>query len=663
LARAPSGDPKSKPASTTPNPSEAETETSSKTAAASTSKRSESAYTVVARRYRPRRFEDVVGQDHVVRALRNAIRLDRVAQAYLFSGTRGVGKTSMARIFAKALNCVEGPTETPCDRCEICQEIASGQDVDVIEIDGASNNGVEAVRELRQNAGYRPSRARFKIYYIDEVHMLSVAAFNALLKTLEEPPAHVKFIFATTEPRKIPITVLSRCQRFDFSGIDPSRIVDQLAAICEAEGLAADREALQVVARRAAGSMRDAQSLLEQLLASGTEALTIERVRQVLGVAGDDQVLELLETLADRDAAGALKGLDRAIAEGVQPSELLNATIEFLRDAMVAAVGAEVPSLAALPGQVDRLKALADRWPIDTVLAALQILDETRGRLRGSPHERLLVELGLARVARLEDFTELGALIQELSGLEAGTGGSDSGAGSEPTSASKKKRAEGPADALKSNQAIPSAPKSPSSAESPPRDRAPAASGSNGQIEPAASHRPVEATAPNEAEAGPEATSRPEAAPSAERDAGLDAALRAWERLGERLEDPSDLNGLKRLKPERLTEANVLVVPVPASYNWIVDSWESRGSSARIEAALSELMGRRIALRFDREPAPEPSTAAKPDPRDAVRDDPLVRQILERFDVQKWRIEANPDAETDSETASDTPDATEPDDD
>ncbi len=194
------------------------------------------AYTVVARRYRPQRFEDVVGQDHVVQALRNAIKHERVAQAYVFSGTRGVGKTSMARIFAKCLNCVKGPTVEPCNECDICQAISAGQDVDVIEIDGASNNGVESVRELRQNAGLRPSRCRYKIYYIDEVHMLSTGAFNALLKTLEEPPEHVKFFFATTEPNKIPITVLSRCQKFDFAGIRPEQITETLAEICERRG-------------------------------------------------------------------------------------------------------------------------------------------------------------------------------------------------------------------------------------------------------------------------------------------------------------------------------------------------------------------------------------------------------------------------------------------
>jgi DNA polymerase-3 subunit gamma/tau len=201
-------------------------------------------YTVVARRYRPQTFAEVVGQDHVVQALRNAVTMNRVTHAYLFSGTRGVGKTSIARIFAKCLNCVKGPTVEPCNVCDICQAISVGQDVDVIEIDGASSNGVEDVRNLRQNAGLRPSRARFKIYYIDEVHMLSTGAFNALLKTLEEPPEHLKFFFATTEPNKIPITVLSRCQRFDFAGITPEQIASTLGEICEKEDLKATPEAL-----------------------------------------------------------------------------------------------------------------------------------------------------------------------------------------------------------------------------------------------------------------------------------------------------------------------------------------------------------------------------------------------------------------------------------
>src|SRR5438270_6268417 len=223
-------------------------------------------YTVLARRYRPQQFRDLVGQEAVAQALEGAIASGRVAHAYLFTGVRGVGKTSAARILAKALNCVNGPTATPCDQCDSCRAIATGEDIDVLEIDGASNNSVDDIRELRQNAQFRPSRSRFKIYIIDEVHMLAASAqksaFNALLKTLEEPPPHVKFIFATTEVQKIPATILSRCQRFDFGGISLPHIVERLREIVAAEGMQADDTALEMIARRAGGSMRDAQSRL-----------------------------------------------------------------------------------------------------------------------------------------------------------------------------------------------------------------------------------------------------------------------------------------------------------------------------------------------------------------------------------------------------------------
>src|SRR6476646_93157 len=226
----------------------------------------DSQYVVVARRYRPQDFSQLIGQGQVSQALANAITTNRVGHAYLFTGARGVGKTSTARIFAKALNCVNGPTTSPCGECDVCQGIASGEDVDVLEIDGASNRGIDEIRQLRSNVNIRPSRARFKIYIIDEVHMLTREAFNALLKTLEEPPEHVKFIFCTTEANKIPITILSRCQRFDFAGIHLPSIVERLRQIVEAEGVAAEPEALAILARRANGSMRDSQSLLEQLL-------------------------------------------------------------------------------------------------------------------------------------------------------------------------------------------------------------------------------------------------------------------------------------------------------------------------------------------------------------------------------------------------------------
>ena len=267
-------------------------------------------YTVLpARRYRPQQFADLVGQEPVAQSLLNAIESNRVAHAYLFTGARGVGKTSTARILAKALNCVKGPSRTPCDQCELCQAIASGEDIDVLEIDGASNRGIDEVREIRQNVQFRPSRARYKIYIIDEVHMLTGPAFNALLKTLEEPPAHVKFIFATTEVQKIPITILSRCQRFDFAGIGITGIIERLKSIVASEGMEAEGAALEIVARRAGGSMRDAQSLLDQLLAFGDEKLTAEQVHRLLGTANEDRVAGLAGAVmghAAEASAGAI---------------------------------------------------------------------------------------------------------------------------------------------------------------------------------------------------------------------------------------------------------------------------------------------------------------------------------------------------------------------
>src|SRR4051812_41120883 len=266
------------------------------------------AYTVLARRYRSQTFDELVGQEAVAQTLKNAILANHVAHAFLFTGTRGVGKTSSARILAKALNCPQKePDGNPCGVCNTCKAIARGEDMDVIEIDGASNNSVDQIRELRQSAGIRPSRSPFKIYYIDEVHMLSTGAFNALLKTLEEPPEHVKFFFATTEPNKIPITVLSRCQRYDFAGIAPEEIVATLESICRREGIEAEPDALRAVARRATGSMRDAQSLLEQLLSSAGPRLTVERVHALLGTASDERLFDLIDALADHDAAAALR--------------------------------------------------------------------------------------------------------------------------------------------------------------------------------------------------------------------------------------------------------------------------------------------------------------------------------------------------------------------
>ena len=376
---------------------------------------SSSEYVVVARRYRPQVFDELVGQETVSRALCNAIATDRVGHAYLFTGARGVGKTSTARILAKALNCVEGPTTTPCGQCDVCQQIATGDDVDVLEIDGASNRGIDEIRQLRSNVGIRPSRARFKVYIIDEVHMLTKEAFNALLKTLEEPPEHVKFVFCTTEPGKIPITVLSRCQRFDFAPVSTGEIVQRLEQIVQSEGATADDESLQLLARRAAGSMRDSQSLLEQLLSFVGDRITAADVHAMLGTAGDDRLKEIVQPLMQRDAAAALGQLAQAINEGVDPGQLAEQLVGCLRDMMAALVGCSGDLLLFhAASDVEQLRERAESWGLETLLAAVQILDQAIARMRQSVHARILLELAIVRIASLERLDDLSLLIERM---------------------------------------------------------------------------------------------------------------------------------------------------------------------------------------------------------------------------------------------------------
>ena len=372
-------------------------------------------YVVVARRYRPQLFDELIGQEHVAKALSNAITTNRVGHAYLFTGARGVGKTSAARIFAKALNCEKGPAPVPCNECDICQSVSGGDDVDVLEIDGASNRGIDEIRQLRQNVNVRPSRARLKIYIIDEVHMLTREAFNALLKTLEEPPEHVKFIFCTTEATKIPITILSRCQRFDFAGIVTGSIRRRLCQIVEAEGVEADDEALEVLARRAAGSMRDGQSLLEQLLSFSPEKITLDDVHGMLGTAGDERLEALVGHLVDRNAAGVLADLDTAIGEGVDVALLLEQLFGYFRDCMAAAVGCQADSfLYASPSRGEEVLTTGKQLGLQTILAVMQILDQALSRMRFSTQARILAELALVRVCDLEDLDELPAVIARL---------------------------------------------------------------------------------------------------------------------------------------------------------------------------------------------------------------------------------------------------------
>ncbi len=372
-------------------------------------------YVVVARRYRPQTFEELIGQEHVTRGLQAAIVSGRVGHAFLFTGARGTGKTSTARILAKALNCVHGPTPQPCNKCDICESISNGDDVDALEIDGASNRRIEEIRQLRQNVNIRPTRARFKIYIIDEVHMLTKEAFNALLKTLEEPPEHVKFIFCTTEPDDIPITILSRCQRFDFAGVEMGQIAQRLAQIAELEGVEAEPEALMLLARRAAGSMRDSQSLLEQLLAFGNQKITVADVHEMLGTAGAARLSQIVQHLAERNTAAALADLEAAVREGVDVGQLLDQLLGYFRDLMVTLAGCPAEALLySSPGEHAELLELGRQLGLNAIMALMQIVDQTVARLRYSMHARALAELAFVRISMIADLETIPALLAEL---------------------------------------------------------------------------------------------------------------------------------------------------------------------------------------------------------------------------------------------------------
>jgi DNA polymerase III subunit gamma/tau len=375
------------------------------------------AYQVVARRYRPQRFADLVGQEHVARGLSGAIESGRIGHAYLFTGARGVGKTSAARIYAKALECERGPAAEPCNDCDSCRAIAAGQDVDVVEIDAASNRGIDEIRQLRQNVAVRPARGRFKIYIIDEVHMLTREAFNALLKTLEEPPAHVKFVLCTTEPEKLPITILSRCQRFDFTTVETGSIAGRLAQIVEAEGADVSPEALMLIARRAAGSMRDSQSLLEQLLGSASGPIGVDEVHALIGTGREERIGELVAAIAARDPARGLAAFDAALQGGADPGGVLEQLLAALRECLLASVGCDPGMLALSSGVGVDLAAVGGSLGTPTLLAMLQILDQSLSRMRTSGHATLLAEMAVIRLATLEDLESVSAAVDRVAAV------------------------------------------------------------------------------------------------------------------------------------------------------------------------------------------------------------------------------------------------------
>ncbi len=380
-------------------------------------------YLVLARKWRPQTFEDVVGQNPITQALQNAIATKRVAHAYLFAGPRGVGKTSVARILAKALNCQEGPTPHPCDRCSFCQEIRDGISVDVLEIDGASNRGINEIRELRENVKYLPSKNKYKIYIIDEVHMLTPEAFNALLKTLEEPPPHVIFVFATTEPHKIPLTILSRCQRYDFKRIPSASILEQLKKIAAREGMEIGDPGLHLIARQAQGSMRDAQSLLDQVLSFSGPKVSEEEVIEALGIIDRKILHETIQSLAEGEGERLLRIVEEVYTFGYDLKEFCGEVAQLLRDLLVLKLlprgSQEASGLMDLPEEEIRdLAVQAEKFSREEVHSLFRALLAAHEETARSAFPRLILEMTLTRLARRKPVLSVEEVLEKLRAME-----------------------------------------------------------------------------------------------------------------------------------------------------------------------------------------------------------------------------------------------------
>ena len=585
-------------------------------------------YQVLARKYRPQKFSEVIGQEHVTRTLKNALEQGRTAHGYIFSGHRGIGKTTVARILAMALNCrsSDQPVTEPCGKCESCTEIRAGNSVDVIEIDAATNRGIDEIRELREGTRYRPARDRFKIYILDEAHQITDAAFNALLKTLEEPPGHVVFMLATTQPEDIPQTIRSRCQHFSFRAVGFEEILNQLRDLAGRENIEADEDALALLAEAGDGSMRDALSILDQAIASSTGRLTAEQVRNLVGAAPSGVLEEVMQAVAQGSSETVLRLVDRLISEGHSPTHFARQMVRFLRNAVVARVAGPDSSLLQISSdERQRVARIAALFEEEDLARHLQIMLRTHGELGYRQEQRFHLELGLLKMAHAARLLPIEQLLSDAAaaGMPRTLG--------KPSVVPEMKRPELSSGARSTNIspfAADSARKGGSkpelSAESTPLSRshtvpgAAAASVVMGSAAPA-----VAVQAP---EMPPEIQPPPEARPVELRDAVLNALSGAGHRLL--------INMLEAA--EWQVEGNEVVIKVAASATVIEMSLGADAKRLMIATA-SGALGRPVKLRVA--PGGVAQTGARPvttngGGRGRAEQDPVVRRMKEKFGAE-----------------------------
>ena len=528
-------------------------------------------YEVFARKYRPQTFDDLVGQAHVSRTLKNAVAQNRLAHAYLFVGPRGIGKTSTARILAKSLNCIKGPTITPCGECDNCREIAAGNSLDVIEIDGASNNSVEDVRQLRENVRYAPAKGRYKIYLIDEVHMLSPAAFNALLKTLEEPPEHVKFIFATTEPQKVLPTILSRCQRFDLHRIPANLIAKHLQFIAEKEKITLEQAAAHAIARGAEGGLRDAESMLDQLVAFCGEKISESDVLNVFGFTSEQTVVDLTRRILRGETPDAIDLLHHQSESGKDMMRLMSDLIAYLRDLLVFKAKPDALKEDVEPDVQKSLTAHAELITTDRLLDLIDQFAAAEGRMKWAPNKKLHFEVAIIRAIQTLGQATLDEVIEKLGELRDG----------------------GEAKTV------------PAGADS-------------GEIKPMAQTAGV--------------TGYSKVAERVESDQPDPNQL--WQQALAKIPAKSFLRTLTELvRPIGIEGRNFLLGHAPAETSKI-ETLASANNRRQLETLLSEASGRDWSVKFVAKDGIRPSTADAAKPAESFKDDPLIQQAIELFNAE-----------------------------